>query len=434
MCLLVGGLAFASPQGVRAQQGATNQPTGRTQQVQQAYRGLFGAGSAPQPGGHALDLTVSVYEEYGNNIDDETPTDVLVLDSGWFTGVRGGLSFEQLGQRARFGLRTEGAFRYYQDSGRTTKPRLHVDMAVDSTEGTRRNTTWHLGGSVDHQPYYMLPLFTAGTAVTGGTAILPTSRDDLLYANARMVYGQSFSVEHQLNPRWTFGVFEDLRYTKADNAGLDVRAIHAGARFGRRFTRYAALRLGYAYQTGRYGQNTDERLETHDIDVSFDYRRPLPRLRRTTFGFATGSSRVTDQHNARWEVVGMANLRHDFEGGWFVQGDFARNVRLVEGFSRPFLQNTWSASLGGFLGRRVELLTSGGYSRGSIGSTSDRYRAIQGAARLRLALARYLAIDTEGLINEHHFGGAVVLPGTVTADLNRWSVRCNVTVWLPLSR
>ena len=133
-------------------------------------------------------------------------------------------------------------------------------------------------------------------------------------------------------------------------------------------------------------------------------------------------------------VIGAANLRHEMAKGWFIQGDFGRNVQLVEGFADPFFVNTATASVGGFMGRRVELLASGAYSRGTVGFGSNNYHALEGSARLRLALARFIAIDTEGLINQHAFDNTVALAGVVPPVLNRWAVRCNVALWLPLSR
>jgi hypothetical protein len=213
-----------------------------------------------------------------------------------------------------------------------------------------------------------------------------------------------------------------------------VSSIRADARYGYRTSRNTALQFGYAYQTGNYGLQAEQRLKTQGFDVSFEYRKSLTPSRRTTFGFGAGLSRVTPQPSEPWTMVGSANLRHEMGAGWFIQGDFSRDVQLVEGFAEPFFSNTATASLGGFLGRRVELFASGGYSRGVVGFESDTYSALQGSTRLRVALARFLAIDTEGLINQNTFDNRVTIPGTVPTGLNRWAVRCNVALWLPLSR
>ena len=70
-CVLVAVAVTASAQ--------TSAQAGRRQQANQPYRGLFGAGTPARPGGHALDLMLSVYEEYGNEFDTERPTGPLVL-------------------------------------------------------------------------------------------------------------------------------------------------------------------------------------------------------------------------------------------------------------------------------------------------------------------------------------------------------------------
>jgi hypothetical protein len=64
----------------------------------------------------------------------------------------------------------------------------------------------------------------------------------------------------------------------------------------------------------------------------------------------------------------------------------------------------------------------------------DHYSSRQGSARIRLALAKYMAVDAEGLLVQYLFGDAVPIPGGVPADLDRWAVRCNIALWLPLSR
>ena len=67
-----------------------------------------------------------------------------------------------------------------------------------------------------------------------------------------------------------------------------------------------------------------------------------------------------------------------------------------------------------------------------MGWGDEQYWAVLGSSRLRLAIARYLALDVEGLTNRHEFDERVVVPGTVAPQLSRWSVRANVSIWLPL--
>lgn len=427
--IAAGGLGAAASAAAQQTAPADQPPVAAPAQP---YRGLFGAGRPAPLGGQVLDLTTSTYQEYGTLTEGAPASGSAVLDPGWFLGVHGLLNYRTEGRDVRFGIQAEGSFRYYRSAGANTLPRYRAAIGLDSNERVRRRTRYRVGASVDYEPYYQLSLFGDSTPVTEGTAILPSRRDDLLYREQRYIFGQSFEVEHAFSPRTSVTVFENLRTSRSEQERADVQSVMAGVRFGRALSRYADLRLGYAYQTGRHGSQTTERIESHDVDLSVEYRRPLPRSRRTTFGFRTGTSRVKTAAQRRWEVVGAANLRHDFDRGWFVQGDYARSVRLVEGFLDPFLDNTASGSVGGFLGRRVEVLTTGGYSRGVVGFSAERYEAVQGSARLRLVLARYLAVDVEGLTARHTFDETVTVPGAFPRDLNRWAIRCNVSVWLPL--
>ncbi len=427
--------AAAAPQDPPVQQPTGQATTPEAPPLPAApFRGLFGAGSPAAPGGHAIDLTGFVYQEYGNTEDYPNPNADDVLATGWFTAARGSLSYEQAGRYTRFGLRGEGAFRYYRETSLTTAPRFRADIGFDSRVGRRRRDTVQLAAFAERQPYYILPLFPSSVAVTGGTAILPSNRDDLLVRRDQYVYGESFGIEHQLSARTYVAIDQSFRYTRADQPGLDVHALTAGGRFGYRLSPNVSVLLGYAYQAGRYGPGTNERLQAHDIDVGLRVLKPLTPSRRTTVGFSAASSRVEAGGAQGWKVLGTANLRHEFTQGWFIEGAFGRDVQLVEGFAEPFFVNTVRASVGGFLGRRVEVLAEGGYSEGVIGFTADRYDAAQGSARLRMALTRFLAVDAEGLMNQYVFDNAGTVPAGVPPTINRWAVRWSVSLWLPLSR
>ena len=405
-------------------------------QAERPYRGLFGAGTGAAAGRHLFALTASIYEEYGTNQGGEIPGSAVVLNDGWFLGVRGQLAFEKAGQYSRVGVRGEGAFRYLRDLGQTTSPRFRAELSVDSRTGARKQNPLRLTGTVDYEPYYILSIFPTEVLPAGGTAIVPTDRDDLLFERARYIYGQAFTYEHQVSRRSYLAFFEEWRTTQAEApvTGFDVNSLRAGARYGYRVTPHASVRFGYAYKLGNYGLDAARRFESHDVDILVDYRKPLTRSRNTTVGFGAGSSRISREPEPAWTIVGNANLRHEFGKGWFIQADYARNAQLVEGFADPFFVNTVTGSVGGFLGHRVEVLASSGYSMGLVGFGSDDYRSVQGSARLRWALARYLALDAEGLLVNYQFDSVVPVPGTAPAKLDRWAVRCNIALWLPLSR
>jgi hypothetical protein len=428
----------ASAQQVSAAQSSgqvsTDQESAGGSQAGRPYRGLFGMGSPAARGGHLLDLTASIYEEYGNTQQADAAVATPLLGTGWFLGFNGGLTFRKDARYTRFVLLGDTTLRYYRTTGETTAPRFHAEMGIDSQVGHRRQNSVGFRASVDREPYFILSIFPGSTSPTEGAAIVPVNRDDLFDRQDRYIYGQGFNVEQQWSQRTFFRFSESARAAVSDSPNLDVRTVQAYAGIGHRMTRYASLVLGYGYRYGQMGAGATQRLKQQDINVGIDYQRPLTRSRRTTFGLTTGSSLVDVTPNRQWQVVGGVNLRHEFASGWFIRGDFTRNTQLVEGFADPFFVSTVQASLGGFAGRRLELNLASGYSRGTQGFTSQRYNTVQGSARVRLALARFVAVDTEALVNRQDFDRRIVMPGAVPSQLDRWSVRCNVAIWLPLSR
>ena len=173
MAVILAGLLGQTAQAQQPQGSQGQSPQGQTRtivqpvtQTPQPFRGLFGAGSPAATRGHLLDLTASIYQEYGNSTDSEIPTASVVLGNGWFLGVRSGLSFEKAGQHTRFGLRGEGSFRYYRDTRQTTFPRFRIEVGVDGRTGQRRQNSVRVAGSVAYEPYYILPFFTSTLPVT----------------------------------------------------------------------------------------------------------------------------------------------------------------------------------------------------------------------------------------------------------------------------
>ena len=435
--MLLGFATGVSAQTLVDQQAAQGQTGTGAQPVTQAakpYRGLFGGGSAPAPGRQQFDLTTNVYEEYGTNGESAVAGTTTSNTPGWFVAAQGRLAFQSTGQHSSFALRLDGNVRYYRDTRTTTTPGARAEIAWNTRVGYHGTSSVAFTASAEYQPYYVLPVFEGAVAPAADAAILPTNRDDLLYRRTGYIYGETFGYQHPISQRTYFALTEDARVTRTQSADLDVDSIRGGAVFGVRLSQYAALVTGYAYQFGQSGPQRSVKTTGQDVILSVDYRRPLPRARRTTFGFSSGSSRVTSATTAQWFILGTVNLRHEFDAGWFIQADFGRRMQMVEGFSSPFFVNTVTGSLGGFLGRRVEVLTSGGYSRGDVGFGTDAYRSTQGSARMRLALAKYVAVDVEGLLNQYAFDQQVVMPGLLPANLNRWAVRCNVALWLPMAR
>jgi hypothetical protein len=108
-------------------------------------------------------------------------------------------------------------------------------------------------------------------------------------------------------------------------------------------------------------------------------------------------------------------------------------VQVLEGASVPLLSDTASGGFAGYLGRRVEILGTTGYSFGNVGFGSDRYEHLQGSMRVRLALSRSVAVDARYLYYHHDLANALYFP-EFYPKLDRQSVRISLAFWLPLFR
>jgi hypothetical protein len=401
-----------------------------------AYRGLFGAGSLPSANGHTLDFTATVYGEdgiYPQSADVDDAGNV-VQQEGFFGGVRAGLTYRKRSQRVSFGLTAEGSGRYYQDDKVWTEPAFKAETGLAVNYGRNAESRFQLNGGYEYLPYYTLSLLQVASSVAEGSALTATSRDDLLFRQDRHVATASMRVEQGLGRRGVWSLEASGRDVTSPEPLYEAREMRAGGSLGYRTSRYSTWRVGYIYQRGEYGYKSGGPLTSHIIDLGLDYRRPLPKMRKTTFSMSTGSGFYDTDEGQNFRVVGTAALRHDFDGGWYLQTEYKRDVQVVEGFTAPFLSDGVTASLGGLVGRRVEILTSGGYSTGDVGFDGQHYDVVQASARLRVALSRFAAIEAEGLAYKYNFSASDVAVTPIGTDYTRNAVRIQLTIWVPFAR
>lgn len=428
--VLVVGVVLLSVVTVGAQ---APESRSETKKPAAAYRGLFGPDEISASRGNDLSLLVSLYEEYGNSPDsedDRSPVP-LVQRNGYFSGVRTDLVFSHRGQRATFGFRTQGSMRYYPGLQAYTGLRHRSEMGLSATVGRMRRTSVTMSGVAEHAPNYSISLFPEPSILNDSPASA-ANRDDALTNRAANIYNGSFGLEHQFSPRSSFGVDNSVRYANVSGAP-GVRDVRTGLRYSRRMSPYFALRLGYAYMRGQYGPTSDMKaIQSHDLDLGIDYRRAITLSRKTTIAFGSGSTMVQTSLGQAYRVTGTATLRTELPQGWIAQVEYNRGLQLVEGFANPFFADIVTPSLGGYLGRRVQLSTSAGYSFGEVGLVGGRYRALQASTRLRVAATRYAAVDAQYLFYRYQFDNTVALMDSLARSMDRGSIRLNLTLWLPL--
>jgi hypothetical protein len=238
-----------------------------------------------------------------------------------------------------------------------------------------------------------------------------------------------------------------LRRTDYESAEMrDLEDQGAHLRFTRRLTRTLGLRLGYAYREGTLSglflvQPLPEQVGTvrsHDIDVGVDFNRALGRTRRTTVGFATGTTVISTPVQNQYRLLATAHLSRMLGRSGLVRADYQRGLQLVEGLNVPLFTDSVTVTAAAMAGARWELSASAGYTTGEIGSRAisgtGGFDTYTGTARALFGLTRHLALTAEYFYYHYLFPpGATLVPG-FARGLDRQGVRAGLAIWAPLIR
>jgi hypothetical protein len=222
-----------------------------------------------------------------------------------------------------------------------------------------------------------------------------------------------------------------------------LQSYSVGGRFRRGLTRNATLRIGYIYRNGQYvAHSTSRSTVVHDIDSGIDYRRALSLTRRTSFEFGVGSAIVNTPaagslgSSLQYRVVGDGALTHMLGRTWLVRAVYSRGVGFVEGFAEPIFSDGSSATVNGFIGRRLNVMAMAGASVGNVGLGVARnsFRMYNAVTRARMALSSMWAVYGEYLYYHNDVGQALSVPAGVPRRLGRHSISGGLTLWVPLLR
>jgi hypothetical protein len=134
-----------------------------------------------------------------------------------------------------------------------------------------------------------------------------------------------------------------------------------------------------------------------------------------------------------WETVGHARARIDIGRSWSAQGSYERGYELRQGYTVPFFRDDVSATVGGYIGRRFDLVFSAGYSTGVLGLTVENpYESWDGSVQARYALTSTAAVIASYLRYYYEFDRPNLLPQGFAPNNDRQVFRVGLTFWLPL--
>jgi hypothetical protein len=417
------------------------------------YRGLFLGNEGAPERGQRLQLNVSLYGGYDDNVLADTGGQLTPDPRFQRTTNYGGgnvtLQYTKNGRRNSVDMGAGTGYRYYPALGALTGYSHWGSIGFALRPSTR--TDLRTTASVSYSPYFGFGGIQGLGADATGQAVEPVS-DFLQTSRAVVSLAATTNLVHRLSRRMSFVADFSIQNTSfPSETGGAYRNLGGGGGVRYTLSRHATLRLGYHYRRGTFpNYGPDRPIEVHDIDAGVDYSRALSLSRRTTFGFSTGSSLYRaylggtssaafdpELYRMHYLVTGSAYLNRQLGRTWNARLDYRRGLQMIEGFTQPFMSDAVQGTLGGYLGRRVTVGFSGQYSNGDVGERSLTGRSYSTTAanfNVQVALSRTAALYADALYYRYQFDRSVTLPDGLNRGLDRRSIRGGLTLSLPLIR
>lgn len=418
------------------------------------FRGLFGGNEADPRSRQALDLRVSLYGGWEESritpVDpDAVPPrlESLINMTGYHAGETTSLTYIRRGRRVTFNASAGGHVRYYIDQEEFSNTSDWASVGFSASLSPK--TTLSATQGVTYSPYYSNGFFPLLTGLVPGEPLTP-ALDYYTFYHPNYAYSTAVNFARRLTPRSSFSAFYNLHYVDFLERG-DVdswqpfRNQMAGARYQYSFTPTFGMHAGYSYSEGRYGWSASMAYPVtgHNIDVGVDYNKTLPLGRRTTFGFATGTSIVKgtgtytgDEGNYHFNAHLTAYLNTALGRTWNANVNYQRGLMFVQGFQEPWFSDSVGATIGGYLGRRVNVSAQAGWTNGSgyYSEQEGNIGAWTATANLQLAITRTVALFAQYFYYHYDTRGQQVIPFFAASDFDRRGVRAGLSLWLPLLR
>ena len=394
------------------------------------YRGLFGGDARDA---ESTQLTASLFGAYDDNVVAEGyGGDPRYQVSGRFLGTDLSLNYSHSGDRVSYGLDAGLSARHYPELETTTTVSYGATGNLGFPLGSR-------GGFSLAQSFYVSPFYSVGSSSildSDPLEALPPSGDyavqsrDGMGSQSRVGFDYRLSRRDSLGFGYSFGLVNFVDENRAQTRHS------AGVTMTRRFSRYSTLRVGYGYR--RYQMTSDDPVEAHDVQAGIDYSRPWALSgRRTILTVTPGTSIVTRGGKLQMKLAGSALLEHQMGRSWTATANYKRGLQFVDGLEDPVDGDSVTASIGGYLSQRVELVFNSSYLAGRTSGDSELdsgYDSLVGSARLQYAIASRLAAFAEYVYYHYVFGKDVTLPDGFAPGLDRHGFRVGLTTTIPLFR
>ncbi|MBI1875763.1 MAG: hypothetical protein HYS05_18000 [Acidobacteria bacterium] len=292
-----------------------------------------------------------------------------------------------------------------------------------------------VGQRVDYAPYYSLPLPGALVTAPLDRVGLSADREDHLVGHESYISNSDVSYYRELTPRTSLSVEGGYRFTYSGDPSFDVRDLRVGGHALHRFTPAFGVRSGYGYRYGTLpGGSITGVVRSQDVDLGIEYSRPLSKTRRASVVVSSGAAVIEMGTDRMYRMTANGSFKYDTPDRWALQIDYDRGVQVIEGFTQPIFSDGVMARLSGLFGPRIEASFEIGGAIGQIGQPGRRYHNFQGAAQMRYAFTKYMAVEVQGLSYQYEFDPSSTPVEFIPRAMDRRGGRVSLVFWLPMTQ
>jgi len=396
-------------------------------------RALFGRHD-DQPRPQTIDFTMTLSEGYDHTGNDERTVGSLddpYRHTGMYSNLDAAFRYTRGRRERRLTVTTGSALRYYPQPYRLMLP--NYEGALTFTSPVWRRGRLNVSQDFGYTPSYQLELFR--TPTPDGTQMSSVAASDAGgWKQPAYTVASAIQFAQKLSARSTLELAYDRRSIILSGAASDLTTQGGGIKFTHHFHRYAGFHAGIGSRVGAYfGSARPDRVRTHDIDIGFDYDRPLSLARRTTLSFSSGSSLVPQDGKTYYHLTGNVSLAYQIGRMWTSSLRYDRGLQFIEAFPRPFISDAIAARLKSNPLRKVDLQLSAAYSVGTIDGAGEggAVETYTGTAKMGISVNRHVALFSEYLYY-HYRLGQQTLATAFPAHLDRQTARIGLKLWLPL--
>jgi hypothetical protein len=422
----------------------------------QRGNGLFGGGPVDPNLRQRLDVTLSSTEASDSDVPAEAAIGVGVpaQPGGYSTILVGAADYSWRGPSVQVratGTSTLSLFSPLADVVYSFSRSVSHTAGVGVSARLSKHTTLVVNQTVTYSPAYLYSLFPRTAEPALGDAP-PAPPNYAIGDSESRSYGTTMTLNHDLARLGSLSATADYEHTDTSGGGaIQSGLVSYGIRgnFSHRLARHTVATADYIQRISEVGFGSGAitwgRYAEQGFEIGVDHELPLSATRSLTFGTRFGSSTMllptpaagvdpTGGHFGRRSA--QVTMGYQFGRSWQTHAIYHRGIDYVAGLSAPISADSYTATVAGLLGRRVDVLVSAGYSNGASAVSLNRstFDTYTGDVRLRYALTRVLATYVEYLYYFYEFRGTTPLAPGLPSGLARTGVRAGLMLRTPALR